>query len=117
MKYLFFILIISTSVLAAPTHIEIWFLSANKKAELLRSLDQNQQIKYSPSLVQNELACEPFGDFCFDPQIGLYKKTETGNKFDIPENTMDEKLPQLPVAHSVDRSIVSCDKSNAFDIF
>jgi hypothetical protein len=116
MKILFLFLL-SFSLQAAPTKIEIWFLSAQKKAELIRSLDLENKIKHSKPIVQNALACERFGEYCFDPQIGLYKKDEAGIKFDVPANATDEALPQLPVAKSVDRSMIDCDKNNAFDIF
>ncbi len=96
---------------AAPKELEVWFLTASKSAELERRL--------FPGPVRGvrvAQACEQVGDYCFDPQVGLYKPTAAPP--DRPENEfVPEELPQLPSAKSVDRSLVSCDPKYAFDLF
>ncbi len=97
--------------MAAPLEIEVFFLTPPASAQWQKYLAPRL---YGIKIAQ---ACEPVGDYCLDPVIGLYprngkvpEKKET--KFEI-----DEGLPQLPTSTSVDRSLVNCDEKYAFDIF
>lgn len=102
-----------SSVNAAPKELEVWFLTPPKTASLERWLAPQLKPK-----AQWALACEPMGDYCFDPQIGLYKKNDAGpENVDLNAIKLEEELPRLPTAKSVDRSLVSCDPNYAFDLF
>jgi hypothetical protein len=63
-----------------------------------------------------ELKCQEMGDFCFDPQYGLYKKDDANVEVDAGKVNQDI-APLIPTAKSVDRDLVSCDPKNYFDIF
>lgn len=62
-------LVMTTVSWSAPSVIEVWFLSAPKTSNLESVLkEKNKTVK----LAQN-LQCQPMGEYCFDPQFGLYK--------------------------------------------
>ncbi len=107
------LLLFSTSLFAAPRELEVWFLSANKKAQL------EQLIKDKPFVMRArtaQLQCQEMGDFCFDPQYGLYKKDDIGAEVDAGKvETM--KAPEIPAAKSIDRDLIDCDPKNYFDMF
>lgn len=63
-----------------------------------------------------ELACQEMGDFCFDPQFGLYKKGETGAEADAGKISEDNG-PTIPPARAVERELINCDPKNYFDVF
>jgi hypothetical protein len=100
-----------TTVAAAPRELEVWFLTPPKTAALEQWLYPVRM--KSPLWAQS---CEAIGDFCFDPGIGLYRKNQRELEKD-PVFIPEKELPQLPTAHSVDRSLVSCDPNYAFDMF
>lgn len=56
------------------------------------------------------------GDFCFDPQHGLYKKEDDGISVDAGIVSA-ESGPFIPAAKSVDRELIDCDPKNYFDVF
>lgn len=107
------ILIYSTSLFAAPRELEVWFLSAHKKAELQRLINQ-------PTFVMRALTaqmeCQQMGDYCFDPQFGLYKKDDLGAEVDASK-VETTKVPEIPAAKSIDRDLIDCDPKNYFDMF
>jgi hypothetical protein len=101
------------SALAAPQNIEVWFLSAHKKAEVQRMINEKPFVLKS---LTAELQCQEMGDFCFDPQYGLYKKDDANFEVDTSK-AIKEKTPEIPAAHSIDRDLINCDPKNYFDIF
>lgn len=111
----FFILpLLISGVAAAPKELEVWFLTPPKSAMLERWMSPLKR----PAVKVAEVACEQIGDYCFDPQIGLYKKEDQTIKDVAPaEVKLESDLPQLPTATSVDRSLISCDPKYAFDMF
>lgn len=113
MKILLFLLVIQSFVFAAPREIEVWFLSANKKAELNQLMNQKNYVLLSKTA---ELQCQEMGDYCFDPQYGLYKKDDAlGAPVETSKIETDSK--SIPTAKSVDRELIDCDKTNMFDMF
>lgn len=108
--------LISYSAFAVPGSIEVWFLSNAKVSEVQKLLDRPQYV-YSKKTA--ELECQEMGDFCFDPQFGLYKKgdVEAAEVKDEEAQIEKVKAPVIPSARSVDRDLISCDKNNYFDIF
>lgn len=111
-KWILLSVLIQTAF-AAPQSLEVWFLSAHKKAQL------EDMLKAKPYVLRSmtaELQCQEMGDFCFDPQYGLYKKDDTSLEVDVGK-VSDEKAPLIPSAKSVDRDLINCDPKNYFDIF
>ncbi len=98
---------------AAPDHLEVWFLSHAKKAQLLKQINQREYYFFPKTA---ELQCQEMGDYCFDPQYGLYKKGEE-NALIEAEDAIKQTDVVLPHATSVDRTIIDCDPTNRFDIF
>jgi hypothetical protein len=109
-KY-FLAFLISFSAYSAPKHLEIWFLSAAKATEVMKLFKPN----YLLGPMKAERLCQQVGEYCFDPQIGLYKKS--GTDFNMVNDAPAEKIPQIPSASSVDRDLISCDPTNRFDMF
>jgi hypothetical protein len=108
-----FLALFSITLFAAPRSIEVWLLSAHKKADLENIL-KGQEIKWSKKTAQ--LECQEMGDFCFDPQYGLYKKDDSSSSVDN-EKVESQKAPSIPAAKSIERDLIQCDPSNYFDIF
>ena len=97
---------------AAPDVLEVWFLSPPSTGQWEHLLQP--RLTHKHWLAQ---ACEPVGDFCFDPQVGLYSRRGREPEEETTKFVVDEGLPQLPTATSVDRSVVNCDAKYAFDLF
>src|SRR6478672_1837174 len=91
--------LISFSVMAAPGSIEVWFLSNAKVSEVQKLLDRPQYVYYKKTA---EVECQEMGDFCFDPQFGLYKKGELdGEAVKDEEGKLETvKAPAIPSAKS-----------------
>jgi hypothetical protein len=108
-------LLFTTSVWAAPKEIEVWFLSNAKITQLNDYLNRPQYI-FRP--LTAALQCQEMGDYCFDPQFGLYKKDDSSFDVDTskatPENATGTVIPH---AKSVERDLIDCDPKNYFDVF
>lgn len=119
MKHVFTLLMLlyTNLVFAMPKHFEVWFLSNDSTA----FLDNIQlQKKYSTQFAQSYLQCQPMGEYCFDPQVGLYKPDEKGKVQEEMDYSLTEKMEvynDLPVSQSIDRELITCDKGIFFDIF
>jgi hypothetical protein len=113
LKIYFLVLLISFSAFGAPREIEVWFLSNAKTALLEELLNKPIYSFYSKTA---KLQCQEVGDYCFDPQYGLYKKDDASNEL-IDANKIEKEGPAIPSGKSLDRDMISCDKSNYFDIF
>lgn len=108
------ILLLNTA-LAAPGTLEVWFLSAHKKAEVQKMI---QDRPYVLRPMTAELQCQEMGDLCFDPQYGLYKKDDAGLAVAADKIEKESgKAPSIPAAKSVERELIDCDPKNYFDIF
>jgi hypothetical protein len=110
---LFLILFFVQSAMAAPQSIEVWFISAHKKAEVQRLINEKPYVLRSMTA---ELKCQEMGDFCFDPQYGLYKKDDAEVEITTAK-VIQDKTPEIPPANSIDRDLINCDSRNYFDIF
>lgn len=102
-------LLLSSSLQAAPKYIEVWFLSIDKKTTLM------ERIKESPLYFKPMVSrqCEPVGDFCFDPQYGLYKPDNEWEAVSFGESKAEGQLKPT----GFDRDLLDCDQKNGFDIF
>lgn len=107
------VLLISLNAFAAPQSVEVWFLSAQKKAEVQRLINKKPFVLRS---LTAELQCQEMGDYCFDPQYGLYKKDDFSTTISTDE-MVEDKGPSIPSGKSVERDLIDCDPNNFFDIF
>lgn len=110
-----FILILSTSVAAKPKHFEVWFLSTPASAWLDQLLP-----KTTFSAKTARVQCQQMGEYCFDPQVGLYKKGEEEKILDATAYDKIEKKEKynfIDTPSSLDREMINCDKASFFDIF
>lgn len=103
------LLLFSTSLLAVPQNLEVWFIAHEKKSALLDII--KEPMRTSPTLVSRQ--CEPMGDYCFDPQYGLYRPD---NEWEAVRFEEKEDKPQVQPT-GFDRDLIDCDKKNGFDIF
>ena len=104
---------------AMPKSYEVWFISSEQQAKLQSFMNVPKQYM-SQKFAQN-VQCQPMGEYCFDPQIGLYKMGENQvvkEKLEYEEVTRQEKINSIESASSLDRQLIECDtKSEHWDIF
>lgn len=109
----FVLLLVTTTAMAAPKEIEVWFVSNSKVALLNDLLNKPQYIYRAPTA---ELQCQEMGDYCFDPQYGLYKKDDVTAEV-VETVKIETDGPVIPVGKSVERNMIDCDPKNFFDVF
>jgi hypothetical protein len=119
MKKLLIILFTLSSLqaFALPKHYEVWFLSVDKVSWLDNVLKTQ---KNSIKLAQRALQCQQMGDYCFDPQVGLYKRGEEGKvqeEIDLSTIENNKKYDFLEPHNGLEREMIECDESQMFDIF
>lgn len=107
-------LILVQSVYATPQSIEVWFISAHKKAEVQQIINERPYVLRSMTA---ELECHQMGDFCFDPQFGLYKKEDDSQEVATDKVVKDKTPSIIPGGNSIDTDLINCDPKNYFDIF
>jgi hypothetical protein len=112
MKFLI-LLLLPTLAWARPANIEVWFLSRAKVSQLMEVINKPSTVYRKPTA---ELQCQEMGEYCFDPQYGLYKKNDASAMID-DNKIVEEKGPTIQSAKSVERDLVDCDPKNYFDIF
>ncbi len=98
-----------------PKNFEVWFLSEDRTSFLDKILPKKKSV-----LVAQNYQCQPMGEFCFDPQIGLYKKGEAQALDAQIENSQFENSQSydfLEPAKSVEREMIDCEESTFFDVF
>ncbi len=99
----------SFSLLAAPQSIEVWFISQDKKTALIETIKEFSLV--SKPIVSRQ--CEPMGDYCFDPQYGLYRPDNEWEAVSFGKSKAEGEL----APSGFDRDLIECDKKNGFDIF
>jgi hypothetical protein len=114
----------SSYVLALPDKIEVWFLYPGQKKT-------SNTYKYPSNLVAaNDQECIKMGEGCFNPQFGYIEKKKPVKSGVSPsketkvakDNTpmiydTEKEKNALPAFGATDRSVINCDKKNAFDLF
>tara|TARA_Y100000780_G_scaffold232582_1_gene267423 strand:- start:2617 stop:3417 length:801 start_codon:yes stop_codon:yes gene_type:complete len=114
------LLLFSYSAMSMPNSFEVWFLSPDSKEAYLpeRLLDKGVEIK--KSVAQSNLQCQRMGEYCFDPQVGLYKM---GGKKEIlrdSDYTVIDKLEDHSdkrVAQGKEFKDTNCSGSGLFSMF
>jgi hypothetical protein len=114
---LIFSLLFMHSAYSLPKHFEVWFLSVPQNTWLDSILEMD---KTSHKVALANLQCQPMGEHCFDPQVGLYKK-DKANKYqeqiDLSEVEKNNTYDFMEVPERMEREMIDCDKSSFFDIF
>lgn len=106
----------SLNIYAVPQKIVVHFFDSNDLTSLLRS---------SPTsiVVKNvyELKCQKMGEYCFDPQVGLYKAGKENEAVQIKnEAVVDQSLKKvrgLGDEGFFNSQLINCDKNNFYDVF
>lgn len=117
-KVFVFTLLFAQTAWSMPERFEVWFLSVDQAAWLDQVLPGHKSYK---KISQSNVQCQPMGEYCFDPQIGLYKKGEE-SKFDsvVGAEVIEdkEKYDFIEPAKSVERNMIECDgETTMFDVF
>ena len=125
-----FILILCQNAFTYPEHFEIWLLGNPSQGLLNQSIKQIEQSTInSTAILISANGCQKVGEFCFDPQLGLYKeetsviqKSHFNDEKDFAEvkdwqNLNDRDNWERPIMDAASRSIVNCEQSFFFDIF
>jgi len=108
----------SLAAFATPKKIEMIFLSPHKVAQLLKTIQNQDNQKFFSMLAQaSDDSCAPMGDGCFHPQYGyLDKKPSSGAYAGSPVLIKEEEM-KLKTFNAVENNMINCDKDNYFDIF
>lgn len=116
MKFLILFLVCSNAF-AMPKKLEVWFLSPAKNSFVEK---YDEKIKFTKYIAQTRLQCQKMGEYCFDPQVGLYKPDEQGVgevQVDYSKTEELETYKELPHARSIDREMIECEGADLFDFF
>lgn len=115
--FIFLIIVMSSQLAAMPKSFEVWFLSEMSATVWLDSLTPKYK---QPLIAQRALQCQPMGDHCFDPQVGLYKpgsEPDDYEQVDISEVENSQKYEFMEVHSGTERNMINCDETQMFDIF
>ncbi|MCO4754564.1 MAG: hypothetical protein KC478_08775 [Bacteriovoracaceae bacterium] len=113
-------LFLSSSLMAMPKSFEIWFLSPDKREVFLPSKHLQKNIQYFRPVAQNDLQCQPMGEYCFDPQVGMYKlddKNQVQANVDYTAADSLEDYSNKRVAKGSERKQASCEDGDFFSLF
>lgn len=113
---LLFILLISLPSFGKPKNFEVWFLAVDNSSTVEFI---NPKIKWGRSVAQ-ALQCQPMGEYCFDPQVGLYKKGEENEMQEVIDHSEmhdSKNYNFMEPAKSVEREMINCEEANFFDVF
>lgn len=118
--FLLLIFLVSNFAYATPSTFEVWFLSIDKQT-VYRQFAPTSNVSYRSIASNVGLQCQPMGEYCFDPQIGLYKKDKNVSAIDstVDQSVVnnDETYDFIPTGDSVNRKMLDCSKNSKFDIF
>ncbi len=68
-------------------------------------------------LAQSNIACVQVGEYCFDPQIGMYKKDKDPYAPINPTYKLKLENKELGNSELSKRSLIKCEEGNFFDMF
>jgi hypothetical protein len=105
-------------VYAEPEYLEVWFLHQPVNTSYLK---QNYPRVFQ-KLAQYERPrqCQRMGEYCFDPQIGLYEINKINQEIEhkkIPKEELEKDRTGLSPFGAVERDLINCQKQNRFDVF
>lgn len=105
---------------AVPNNLQIWFLSADTASAFIAP---RGYATFDPRVLtaQAPLQCQKMGEYCFDPQVGLYSPGSSGEIKDLPANyeSVDklEDYSEKRKALGSEWSDSKCDESDFFSLF
>lgn len=117
MKLLTGLLFIVLNAQAMPKKFEVWFISpeSSKNASALEV-----KTRFLGLTAIADLQCQPMGDYCFDPQIGMYKP----QKGEAPEVETNYEAANKLESYNYKRNGIkleekksACDSDSFLDIF
>jgi hypothetical protein len=110
-------LLFGLNAFALPKRVEVWFLSIDRTS-WLNNLNKST---VGRKIAQRSLQCQVMGEYCFDPQVGLYKRgeeQEAQSSIDMAEIEKSNSYDFLEPHKGHERNLIECDEnSNFFDIF
>jgi hypothetical protein len=113
MKILIIFLLTASTVMAMPKKLEVWFLSVDKTAFLEPLIKKTHYTKK----VATNYQCQKMGEYCFDPQIGLYKK-EKGKLIEATDySSLDSQDTKVAEGSYQVGAYDPCEKSSHFSLF
>ncbi len=107
--------LLSVNAYATPQKVELWFLSIDKTS-WLDSIIKKPYVYYS-YVAGKSLQCQQMGEYCFDPQVGLYKRGQEGEvqqEIDMAEIENNTKYDFMETPKGIDRDLVACEKGGDF---
>jgi hypothetical protein len=115
----FCFLLITLNAWAMPKKFEVWFLSTTSSKNTSYILDKMEKIKFGPIEALAKRQCQPMGDYCFDPHIGLYKMQGDDAKAVSDYTNLDSKenYESFDAGDGVNREMVNCEDGNFFDLY
>lgn len=113
----FFLVLISLSAFSIPQKTTVYFLSSNDISILLR---KNIGSLYAVNAL--ELKCQKMGEYCFDPQVGLYKPNNREQAVKLKDENVnsDERLKKvrgLGADGFFNQNMINCDKNKFYDVY
>jgi hypothetical protein len=116
---IFCLILITLNAWAMPKKFEVWFLSTTNSKNTSYLLDKIDNIKFGPIVAQAKRQCQPMGDYCFDPQIGLYKMQGESVQAvnDYTDLDSKENYNDFDEGDGVNRQMVNCEEGNFFDLY
>lgn len=113
MRVLLLLSLISSCVLAMPKSLEVVFLQSMTAKTTY--LEKALKVKSQTHLLARAMECQPMGEYCFDPQYGLYKKNEITADAQL-DNSYEYK-DEFETAGGLDREVIDCSTGNYFDLY
>ncbi len=104
---------LSLNLFAMPKMLQVWFLSAD-----VNSTSLFQEVRFSKPIAQRRKQCQKMGEYCFDPQVGLYRPDEDKAEVEHIEYVKVIKEDKgIARGKSLERNSIKCDKGKFFDLF
>ena len=120
MKLLILFFLAASTASAMPKKFEIWFLSPDTARNALLRIPGESAPKFGPLSAQMKLQCQKMGDYCFDPQVGMYKPGDEPLKNVEADYAQADKLEDYDYetkALGKEREKAKCDENSYFSLF
>ena len=115
MKIIFFFLI-SLSAFSFAQKTTIYFYSSSDVSKILEKAKPRY---YAVNTLA--LKCQKMGEYCFDPQVGLYKPENRNQAVKIKDDNSTEarykKVRGLGADGFFNQEMINCDKNKFYDIY
>lgn len=119
---LLFVILLNLPLLAysMPKKLEVWFISVTNNKQAINHLKKIDKINNYRQIAQSKRQCQPMGEYCFDPQIGLYKKNGNNDILELSDYSItdsNEKYESFDAGKGAGREMIECEKGNFFDLY